>query len=182
TTRIAAPESPFEKIIESSLVNQAELLKKESSHSRLMLEQEKDELLSWIHEVKTPLTAMHLMIEALDDEKAKSKLTYEWLRIHLLLDQQLHQKRIPFIENDLYIENVDLEELIFSEIKDLQLWCIQKGIGFDVDLDVTVVLSDVKWLAFIIRQLLTNAVKYSEATDIIIKSNRRNDHTILESK
>lgn len=182
TTRIAAPESPFEKIIESSLVNQAELLKKESSQSRLMLEQEKDELLSWIHEVKTPLTAMHLMIEALDDEKAKSKLTYEWLRIHLLLDQQLHQKRIPFIENDLYIENVDLEELIFSEIKDLQSWCIQKGIGFDVDLDVTVVLSDVKWLAFIIRQLLTNAVKYSEATDIIIKSNRRNEHTILEIK
>ena len=34
----------------------------------MTLEQEKDELLSWIHEVKTPLTAMHLMIDRLDDE------------------------------------------------------------------------------------------------------------------
>ena len=75
----------------------------------MTLEQEKDELLSWIHEVKTPLTAMHLMIDRLDDETMKTHLTYEWLRIHLLLDQQLHQKRIPFIENDLYIENIDLE-------------------------------------------------------------------------
>ena len=64
----------------------------------------------------------------------------------------------------------DLKTLIFKEIKTLQSWCIQKGIGFDVQLEVTEVLSDAKWLAFIIRQLLTNAIKYSEASDIIIKS------------
>ena len=39
-----------------------------------------------------------------------------------------------------------------------------------MQLEVTEVLSDAKWLAFIIRQLLTNAIKYSEASDIIIKS------------
>ena len=92
----------------------------------MTLEEEKDDLLSWIHEVKTPLTAMHLMIERLDDETMKAQLTYEWLRIHLLLDQQLHQKRIPFMENDLYIEQTDLKVLIFREIKALQSWCIAK--------------------------------------------------------
>ena len=102
------PESPFEQIIENSMTNQTELLKQIASQNQMTLEQEKDELLSWIHEVKTPLTAMHLMIDRLDDETMKAALTYEWLRIHLLLDQQLHQKRIPFIENDLYIENIDL--------------------------------------------------------------------------
>ena len=146
----------------------------------MSLEQEKDELLSWIHEVKTPLTAMQLMIDRLDNETMKSHLIYEWLRIHLLLDQQLHQKRIPFIENDLYIEITDLKVLITKEIKDLQSWCIQKGIGFDLHLEVTEVLSDAKWLAFIIRQLLTNAVKYSEASDIIIKSYQQDEQTILE--
>lgn len=73
------------------------------------------------------------------------------LRIHLLLDQRLHQRRIPFIENDLYIENTDLETIIFDEIKTPQSWCIQKGIGFDIHLEVTEVLSDAKWLAFIMK-------------------------------
>ena len=181
-TSIPMSESPFEKIIEESITSQAKLLKQTASDNLLTLEQEKDELLSWIHEVKTPLTAMHLMIERIEDDGMKKHLTYEWLRIHLLLDQQLHQRRIPFIENDLYIEQIDLEMLIFDEIKTLQSWCIQKGIGFDLNLEVAEVLSDAKWLAFIIRQLLTNAVKYSEASDITVSSYQQAEHVILEVK
>ncbi|MEK5272398.1 sensor histidine kinase [Aeribacillus sp. FSL K6-8394] len=181
-TSIADAESPFEKMVEQRIINQTNLLKQEASQNRIALEQEKDELLSWIHEVKTPLTAMHLIIERLDDEAIKAQLTYEWLRIHLLLDQQLHQKRIPSIENDLYIENVALEPIIFKEIKALQSWCMQKGIGFEVELETAEVLSDAKWLAFIIRQLLTNAVKYSDSSDIIIQSYRQNDQTMIEVK
>ncbi|MEH7504429.1 sensor histidine kinase [Neobacillus drentensis] len=181
-TSISNAESPFEKIIENSVTNQTEWLKQIASHNLMSLEQEKDELLSWIHEVKTPLTAMRLMIDRLDNGTMKSNLIYEWLRIHLLLDQQLHQKRIPFIENDLYIEVTDIKVLITKEIKDLQSWCIQKGIGFDLHTEVKEVLSDAKWLAFIIRQLLTNAIKYSEASDIIIKSYQKNEQTILEVK
>ena len=179
-TGLVDAKSPFEKMIEKSVHNQTEFLKQEAEKNLLLLEQEKDELLSWIHEVKTPLTAMALMIDRLDDEKLKANLTYEWLRIHLLLDQQLHQRRIPFMENDLYIEMTDLKSLIFKEIKSLQSWCMQKGIGFEVELAVAEVLTDAKWLSFILRQLLTNAVKYSEGSDIIVKSDQRNGQTILE--
>lgn len=181
-TSIATPESPFEKIVEESITSQAKWLKQAASNNLMTLEQEKDELLSWIHEVKTPLTAMHLMIERIEDDVMKKHLTYEWLRIHLLLDQQLHQRRIPFIENDLYIEQIDLETLIFGEIKTLQSWCIQKGIGFELNLEVAEVLSDAKWLAFILRQLLTNAVKYSEASDITVNSYQQAEHIVLEVK
>lgn len=169
---IPESESPFEKIVESGLVSQTERFKKEFNQNWTLLEQEKDELLSWIHEVKTPLTAMHLMIDRIGDQDLKSALTYEWLRIHLLLDQQLHQKRIPSMENDLYIEMIHLEDILFSEIKSLQSWCMQKGIGFEMELEETEALSDAKWFSFIIRQLLTNAVKYSEETDILISSSQ----------
>jgi OmpR family two-component system bacitracin resistance sensor histidine kinase BceS len=178
-TSLSSAESPFEKIIEATIATQTVRLKQDTTKTQIALEEEKDELLSWIHEVKTPLTAMHLMIESMEDVNVKNKLTVEWLRIHHLLDQQLHQKRMPFIENDLYIEKVDLKSVVFKEIKELQSWCIQKKIGFDVDLDETSVLSDGKWLAFILRQLLTNAVKYSEASDITIKSDMQNEQTIL---
>src|SRR5699024_3147459 len=149
------------------------------TENRTVMEREQDELASWIHEVKTPLTAIKLIIDRVEDQKTKQQLTYEWLRIHLLLDQQLHQSRIPTIENDLYIEETRLEPLLFQEIKDVQSWCISKGIGIDVSLDVEEVLTDGKWLSFIIRQLLTNAIKYSERDDIVITSYRSGEQTVL---
>ncbi|MGG4342425.1 sensor histidine kinase [Paenibacillus lautus] len=176
---IGEPEHPFEAIAMDILSLQTERFKKESSMRLMEIQGERDELLSWIHEVKTPLTTMQLMIERMEDETLKAQLQYEWLRIHLLLDQQLHQKRIPFIQNDLLIEVSALEPIIFQEIRALKSWCMQKGIGFDVSLEVTEVLSDAKWLGFIIRQLLTNAVKYSSASDIIIESNLIDDHVRL---
>jgi two-component system, OmpR family, bacitracin resistance sensor histidine kinase BceS len=179
-TKIIESETPFERIMEKSITHQTELLMKKASRNQQLLAQEKDDLLAWIHEVKTPLTAMHLMIDRLEDETLKSQMTYEWMRIHLLLDQQLHQKRIPFMENDLFIETTELKLLITTEIKMLQSWCIRKGIGFEVELEATEVLSDAKWLAFIIRQLLSNAVKYSEASDIVIRSYKQNSKTLLE--
>jgi OmpR family two-component system bacitracin resistance sensor histidine kinase BceS len=174
--------SPFEHIMQSALSNQTEHLNRTASRQQIGLEQEKDELLSWIHEVKTPLTAMHLMIGRLDDEQMKTSLTYEWLRIHHLLDQQLHQQRLPSIENDLYIEKIEIEDLLYMEIRSLQSWCMQKGIGFDVQIDVSYALSDAKWLAFILRQILTNAVKYSDkpASDIHVRSFMANERTVLE--
>lgn len=176
---ISEPEHPFEAIAMDILSLQTERFKKESSMRLMEMQGERDELLSWIHEVKTPLTTMQLMIERMEDETLKAQLQYEWLRIHLLFDQQLHQKRIPFIQNDLLIEVSALEPIIFQEIRALKSWCMQKGIGFDVSLNVTEVLSDAKWLGFIIRQLLTNAVKYSNATDILIESDLTDDHVRL---
>ncbi|WP_406945180.1 sensor histidine kinase [Halobacillus sp. SY10] len=169
-TTFPEADSPFEAVIETNVRDQMERLMQEASRNQSLLEQEKDELLSWIHEVKTPMTAMRLIIDRIDDFKLKSQLTFEWMRIHLLLDQQLHQKRIPFIENDLYIEQVELEPLLFNEIKSLRSWCMQKGIGFDIDLQAETVLTDAKWFAFICRQLMTNAIKYSEKSEITIAS------------
>lgn len=171
--------SPFEKVVETSLINQTERQKQNAANNMVHIEREKDELMAWVHEVKTPLTAMQLMFDHIEDFQLKSQLSYEWLRVHLLLDQQLHQKRIHFIENDLLIETIALEPLLNNEIRNLQSWCIQKGIGFDIELQVEEVLSDAKWLSFIIRQILTNAVKYSDAGDILIKSYEMEGHAVL---
>jgi len=173
-------ESPFEKIAEEKLTEQTNLFLREKSQYLKHIEQEKDDLMSWLHEVKTPLTTLQLLIDRSSDESLKSQMEYEWLRIHLLLDQQLHQKRMDTIENDLYMEATPLESVIYPELRALQSWCMQKGIGFDVSLEVSEVLSDTKWLAFIIRQLLTNAVKYSEQADISITSYDENGHMKLQ--
>ncbi|MCA0972114.1 sensor histidine kinase [Halobacillus litoralis] len=167
---------PFEKIVETTLKDEMHQLQRRASTLQRETEEEKDELLAWIHEVKTPLTAMDLMLQDIEDPELKQPLKYEWLRIHLLLEQQLHQKRLPFMEKDIYMEQVDLKPLLFNEIKTLQSWCRQKGIGIEIDLEETTVLTDAKWVTFLIRQLLTNAVKYSENADIHITSSLQNQH------
>lgn len=171
-----------ENIFLNALKDQRMYYLHETNTQYTSIEQEKEAILTWIHEVKTPLTAMQLMIERVEDKKLGGQIMYEWLRIHHLLDQQLHQKRIDVIENDVYIEKLEIAPLLYNEIKGLQSWCFQKGIGFDIELRTEAVLSDAKWFSFIIRQLLTNAIKYSEESDISIRSFKKNEQICLEIK
>ncbi|HWJ78451.1 MAG TPA: hypothetical protein VNR61_10300 [Niallia sp.] len=76
------------------------------NNSKIQLQEETENLLAWVHEMKTPLTAMKLMIEQIEDFKLNSKLEKEWLRIHLLLDQQLHRTRLGTIEQDNRMERL----------------------------------------------------------------------------
>src|SRR5699024_7680061 len=170
--------SPFESMFQQHLIHLEQIYRDEQQASASSLEREKDEIMAWIHEVKTPLTTMRLMLDTCEPS-LKQPLMVEWLRIDLLMDQQLHQKRIPFIENDSSIQLLSLQPLIHKEIKHVQSWCMQKGIGFDISLRAEEVLSDETWVRFIIRQILTNAVKYSDAGDITITSELKNDQLQL---
>lgn len=147
----------------------------------LRLQEEQDDLLAWVHEVKTPLTAMKLSIEQVADRKMRTKLEQEWLRLFLLLDQQLHQTRLDSIQKDNCMEQVSLSDVVFVELKAMKSWYFQKGIGVDYDGLDKIVYTDRKWLGFIVRQLLSNAVKYScEHKEIRIYSHYNNQgHTEL---
>lgn len=121
-----------------------------------------DELLAWVHEMKSPLTAMQLLMEKVENSEVKERIENEWLRLYLLLDQQLHATRLMTIELDNRIEKVKVKDVIIQEIKALRSWCFEKQIAIDLELDDLTVQSDAKWLGFIVRQILSNAVKYSD--------------------
>ncbi|QUG43508.1 sensor histidine kinase [Psychrobacillus sp. INOP01] len=173
--------SSFEKTLSTTIDDLVLVAKEELNGLKVEHLEENDYTLAWIHEVKTPLTSMKLMIDSLDDRNAQKKLEVEWLRIHLLLDQQLHNTRLSTIEKDYMIEEVDIQKVLHMEIKEFQAWCIQKNIGFDLENLEVKVLSDPKWLAFIVRQVISNAVKYSHAdSEIHIRTDRDDTgHIIL---
>ncbi|HJF31391.1 MAG TPA: sensor histidine kinase [Sporosarcina psychrophila] len=123
---------------------------------------ESDYTAAWVHEVKAPLTAMKLVIEANRSEPALQKIELEWLRVHLLIDQQLYISRLPSLESDYVVENSNIHQLVAAEVRELASWCRQKNIAIEFEEDREVV-TDSKWCRFIIRQVLTNAVKYSPA-------------------
>ncbi|MCL1697782.1 MULTISPECIES: sensor histidine kinase [unclassified Lysinibacillus] len=140
----------------------------ELNQAKVQLQEYSDELLAWVHEVKAPLTSINLMLDHIDDLTLRRKLETEWLRLHLLVDQQLHQTRLASIEKDNYMTEIELKTVVYKEIRAMQAWCIEKGIGFEIEELAETVVTDGKWLAFIIRQILSNAIKYSPANSEVL--------------
>ncbi|KAF9137521.1 hypothetical protein BGX30_010139 [Mortierella sp. GBA39] len=128
---------------------------------------------SWIHEVKAPLTAMKLAIDAHPRDPVMRTLEAEWLRLHLLVDRQLYITRLPSLESDYVPEETVIQRLAAKEVRELASWCMAKNLAVEFEGDEAQVTTDSKWCRFMIRQILINAVKYSpEGGTIWIASER----------
>jgi len=168
----ALPESTFKR--DEIAVETLRLVATSSSkeiaklrHANLI---ESDYTAAWVHEVKAPLTAMKLTIDGHRNESVIRKIQAEWLRVHLLIDQQLYISRMPTLEADYVVEKTDVYRLVTAEVRELASWCMEKNIAVEFEGESEEVVTDVKWTRFIIRQLLTNAVKYSPSGGTIIIS------------
>ena len=70
----------------------------------------------------------------------------------------------------MYFEETSLKSLI-DEVQLTRHISQAKGIGYDLDLETNLdVYTDVKWCRMMIRQILSNSLKYSQGQDIIIRS------------
>ncbi|WP_312124183.1 sensor histidine kinase [Lysinibacillus boronitolerans] len=159
--------SPFQEVYFRKMEDAFFEKNLELNQAKVQIQEHSDELLAWVHEVKAPLTAINLMFEHIEDLQLRRKLENEWLRLHLLVDQQLHQTRLSSIEKDNYLNEIELKPIVYKEIRAMQAWCLERGIGFEIAELTETVLTDGKWLAFIIRQILSNAIKYSPANSEI---------------
>ena len=94
---------------------------------------ESDYTAAWVHEVKAPLTAMKLLIDANRTDPAIRKLEAEWLRVYLLIDQQLYISRLPTLEADYIVEETDVQRLAAAEVRELATWCMEKNIAVEFE-------------------------------------------------
>ena len=108
---------------------------------------------------------------------------YEWARINELLDKQLYLTRLESKNRDMYFEETSLKRLVIDEVQLTRHISQAKGIGYDLDLETNLdVYTDVKWCRMMIRQILSNSLKYSQGQDIIIRSYTNDGHVTLEIK
>lgn len=157
------PENGLDKITDEVLREEVQRYKRKLFEYKEAQTIENDFTAAWIHEIKTPLTAMKLMLEDQKGEPGTSKIEAEWLRIHLLIDRKLHITRLPALESDYVLESSSIQRLAAEEVRELAPWCMEKNLAVSIEGPEVTVVTDRKWCRFILRQLLTNAVKYSPA-------------------
>lgn len=173
-------KTPYEKITFDYIQNLEKHTRQLIHSQNKELQLNKNDLLEWIHEVKTPMTAMKLLLEQLEQTKLTDDLLHEWSRIDYLLDQQLYIRRLTSKANDFYFGKYSLKKMIVAEIQHARNISISRGIGYDLQVQDREVYTDEKWCRTLIRQVISNALKYSNHEDIVIKTITKNNQTILQ--
>ena len=123
-----------------------------------------DYIMSWIHEVKLPITASRLLMENNEGrtvEEFVDKLEDELDKIDNYIEQALYYSRIDSFYRDYFITEVPLQDVIKSSLKKYAKMFITKGIRVHLDEEHTFAQSDSKWLAYIIDQIVANSLKYT---------------------
>lgn len=148
-----------------------ELLKKLNEYyvSRLQTfyDEKKDHqefIMSWIHEVKLPITASRLLMENKNGKPMDDlidKLEDEINKIDNYIEQALYYSRIDSFSKDYFISEQRLDTLIKNSVKKYAKIFIHKQIQFDQNSTQQFVRTDVKWLGFILDQIVANALKYT---------------------
>lgn len=113
----------------------------------------------WVHEVKTPIAVSKLIIENHKNEITMS-LGEEIDKIEFCVEQMLYYAKSEALEKDYKIEKTSLRRVVAQVLRKHSKMIISKGVWpklMDLDYEV---LSDDKWLGFIIGQVVSNAVKY----------------------
>jgi len=118
-----------------------------------------DFIVSWFHEIKTPIAVLHLIQQT--DIDANS-LREEIRKIENYVDQALYYAKLDSFNQDYDIGNCDMIGIVKDTVKDHSKTFISKKIRIHLLSDSMSVQSDSKWLKFIVNQLLTNSLKYTD--------------------
>lgn len=118
-----------------------------------------DFIVSWFHEIKTPIAVLRLLQQT--DMDADS-LREEIVKIENYVDQALYYAKLDSFNQDYDIQNCDMIRISKEIVKAHSKTFFSKKIRMDIQAETLAVQSDPKWLQFIVNQLLTNSLKYTE--------------------
>lgn len=115
----------------------------------------------WLHQIKTPISAIRLALD-MRESSVSSLLNTELFKIERYVEMALQYARMGSIACDLIIKPCRVDDIVISAVKKYASVFIQKKLYVDIKKTNLTVYSDEKWLAFVIEQLISNAVKYTQ--------------------
>jgi len=134
----------------------------------------------WAHQIKTPIAAANLLLQVAEANDTNKHLKKEMFQIEFYVDAVMNYLRLEDLSSDYNFQSCDVEKVVRKAVKKFASQFIGKHIGVQLQIEPTQVYSDVKWLGFILEQLISNAVKYTnEGGTVTIGTEQIHTHTYL---
>lgn len=182
------PVSSEQRIYNELLQKQYQVINQKLSEHQAKSIENREFITMWVHEIKTPIAASKLVIEnSLDhpSEEVLYSIEDELDKIEDFVQMTLFHSRTDDFAKDYIINCFKLEKVVnecikreFSSITNKNLNLQLQNLDLQID-------SDEKWLGFIIKQILDNAIKYSAANgsiSIYAESNEDEEMLIIEDE
>lgn len=138
----------------------------------------KEYIEQWIHEIKTPITAMKLLCENHRTVWTK-ELLQELEKTNRFTEQALYYARSEHTEKDYSVREMSLSQVVHQAIADNKYLLLQSGVRLEVEEMEDTVYSDEKWVRFILNQLIANVVKYRSGQPVLRFSTRRQQDQVI---
>lgn len=156
----------------SDVKDDNERLLNENKNLKSEMLNQKDDLnayfLMWLHQIKTPMTVSKLLLEKPDDT-TNTKLKMQLMYIEQYINMAMNYLKMIDHSTDMDITEVNLDDIIKNLLKKYSLLFIHNHISLEYQSNLTYVISDSQWLAILIEQILSNALKYTENGKIAIQ-------------
>lgn len=129
----------------------------------------------WAHQIKTPIAAMRLLLQSrkqtirTEEEKEHyDALSMELFKIEQYVEMALSYLKIGDISKDMILQEYDVGSIVRQAVKKYSRLFILQKIGIRMEEIKQSVVTDEKWLLFVLEQLLSNALKYTKEGSISI--------------
>lgn len=172
----AAPDINLSRMDTPS--DEAETLRQEIMHSldhmrmdaetsrQKTLEEMTDYYTMWAHQIKTPIFALRLLLQ--ENPSENKEALAELFKIEQYVEMVLGYLRTEDMSSDLTLSHCSLDPIIREQIHKYAGIFVSKKLSLTYEGISESVLTDEKWLGFVIGQILSNALKYTRTGGIHI--------------
>ena len=181
TEIVKSPNFIEGKILNNSLQQINKSMIENVNKYKYMLEDYKEYIELWIHEIKLPIATSKMVIENNKNDVTKS-IDEEIEKIENYIEQALFYARSSTVEKDYYIRKTSLKDIVNESIKKNKNILIAKKTSLNIHNIEKEVNTDSKWIVFILNQIIQNSVKYikkGEQSQIEIYAKQGKENVIL---
>ncbi len=165
------PDCMTEREYQKILLRSEEEYRKQREEWQAARKDMNDYYATWVHQIKAPIAVMRVLLQQ-EDTPINRELTGELFRVEQYVEMALCYVRLGEGASDLVIKEYPLADMIRKAIRKYAGQLIRRKLRVIYEGTDICVLTDEKWLVFIIEQLLSNAVKYTVSGNVTITVDR----------